>query len=88
MRLTVNGAIVKGWIYKDGLKPIAETVSGHSKPASDGHLKTSHLDEAVQPVECIPKGDRFCDGEPDQDGYECFDHRTVRARLVPAAYRA
>jgi len=30
-------------------------VSGHSKPASDGHLKTSHLDEVVRQVEYTPE---------------------------------
>ncbi len=38
--------------------------SGHSKPASDGHLKTSHLDEVVFRVGCSSKGGLSCPRPP------------------------
>ena len=62
-----------------------KVVSGHPKPASDGHLKTSHLDEVVHRAGYLPKGGLSHNGEPDQDGNKCFNHRALRTRLVPAA---
>lgn len=66
----------------------ATPVSGQSKPASDGQLKTSHLDGGVWPGRIALERGSVHHGEPDQDGQKCFDSRTLRAGLVETTDRA
>jgi putative SOS response-associated peptidase YedK len=71
------------------MMPIHESVSGRSKPASEGRLKTSHFEETQ--TRRLGSGADLWPQEPDhgesaQDGRQRNHSYTPSSRLVPASH--
>ena len=73
---------VEGWIAGN-----VDDVGGRSKPATHGHLKTSHFDGGFSLLGCFQKG-AFRHGERSQNGRTRSDKSLFEAGLVQAEDRA